>query len=224
MSNSRPRPPVGTLLFDLDGTVLDTIDLILASYEHVHRREFPEEPFDPEYYRSRVGVPLRGVFAERVGEDPERISALIDLYRGHNLAEHDARVTSFEGVPGMLDAARARGVRTAIVTSKMRETTERGLRLVGLLEHFEVMVTIDDVVHHKPHPEPVIRALSLLKVGPEDALFVGDAPADIGCGRAAGVRTGAALWGPFHREELLPHGPDHLIEHPAQILELLGEA
>ena len=224
MSLERPDPPIRTLLFDLDGTILDTIGLILASYAHVHEREFSHEPFDPEYYRSRIGIPLRGVFAERVGDDAERVAELMDIYRAHNREAHDGMVTAFDGVAAMLDAVRERGIRSAIVTSKMRDAVERGLRLAGLLEHFEAMVTVDDVVHHKPHPEPVVRALSLLGAQPGETMFIGDAPADIGCGRAAGVRTGAVLWGPFRADELIPLAPSRTFAHPSEIVAFLDTA
>ena len=223
MATDRPDPSLTTLLFDLDGTILDTIGLILASYEHVHVREFASEPYDPEYYRTRIGIPLRGVFAERVGDDPARVAELMDLYREHNRAAHDGMVTVFEGVEAMLTEIRERGIRTAIVTSKMRDAVERGLRLGGLEGHFDAMVTVDDVVHHKPHPEPVVRALSLLGAQPGETMFIGDAPADIGCGRAAGVRTGAVLWGPFRADELAPHSPHHTFTHPSEIVALLGD-
>ena len=220
--SERHSPPVTTALFDLDGTILDTIGLILASYEHVHQTYLSEFPLDPDHYRSRLGTPLWGVFEEWVGEDRARVDQLVDDYRAHNREFHDTMVTAFDGVPEMLDGLRERGVRTAIVTSKMRDAAERGLDLVGLSDRFEGIISVDEVTHHKPHPEPVVKGLSLLGAQPGEAIFIGDAPADIGAGRAAGVRTGAVLWGPFRREELVPHAPHHWFEHPSEILAALS--
>ncbi len=221
MSLERHSPPITTALFDLDGTILDTIGLILASYQHVHETFLTDHPLDPDHYRSRLGVPLWGVFAEWVGDDPARIDQLVEDYRAHNRQFHDEMVSAFAGVPEMLTQLREKGIRTAIVTSKMRDAAMRGLELVGLADQFDGMVSVDEVTHHKPHPEPVVKALSMLGAQPGESIFVGDAPADIGAGRAAGVRTGAVLWGPFRRDELLPHAPHHWFEHPSEILALI---
>ena len=212
--------PISTALFDLDGTVLDTIDLILASYEHVHHQSLSEFPYDPDHYRSRLGVPLWGVFGEWVGDDQEKVGRLVDEYRAHNRQKHDAMVTAFDGMPELLGGLRDQGIRTAIVTSKMGEAAERGLRCVGLEDAFDALISVDDVTHHKPHPEPVVKALFKLGSQPAESIFIGDAPADIGAGRAAGVRTGAVLWGPFSRGELEPHAPHHWFDHPSEILSV----
>jgi pyrophosphatase PpaX len=212
--------PLNTVLFDLDGTILDTIELILSSYRHVRMEHLPEHDLDDDHFRKRLGVPLWAVFTELVGEGA-RVDELVDRYREHNRARHDEMVRPFSGIPDLLTELRTRGVRLGIVTSKMRGVTIRGLEISGLAAHFEVIVSVEEVTHHKPHPEPVVRALSELGADPARALFVGDAPADIGSGRAAGVRTGAALWGPFRRDELAPHGPDHFFDHPMEIIEAL---
>ncbi len=113
------------------------------------------------------------------------------------------------------------GLRLAIVTSKHRRGTLRGLELCGLTSRFEEIVTPEDVVHPKPHPEPVLTALERLGVGPREALFVGDSPHDVVAGRAAGVRTVGALWGPFPRAALEAAGPDHLAERQDEVLRLV---
>jgi pyrophosphatase PpaX len=108
-----------------------------------------------------------------------------------------------------------------VVTSKLRRGTLRGMELCGITEHFDVVVTPEDVENAKPHPEPVHLALSRLGVPPEEALFVGDSPHDMAAGREAGTRTAAALWGPFPRAALLAERPDFLLERQRDVLELV---
>lgn len=113
------------------------------------------------------------------------------------------------------------GIALAIVTSKHRESALRGIDLCGLMNHFPVVVTPEDVIHAKPHPEPVVHALRELRVSPADALFVGDSPHDVAAGRGAGTRTAGALWGPFPRATLEAARPNVLLERPADVLRLL---
>ena len=208
-----------TVLFDLDGTLIDSVRLILDSYHHtleVHGLA----PRSDDFWLRGLGTPLRAQFAEW-GEDPGQIEAMVLTYREYNLRHHDERVTAYPGVVEMIAAVRASGARTALVTSKNREGALRGLRVVGLENTMEVIVGADDVEHHKPHPEPVLRALSALDVGPAAALFVGDSVHDMESGRAAGIATGAVLWGPFGREELALTEPDHWLESPGDLSALL---
>ena len=120
-----------------------------------------------------------------------------------------------------LELGRARGIRFGLVTSKNRQGAERGLRLMGVQEEFEVIVGADDVVNPKPHAEPVLQALERMAVRKEHAVYIGDSVHDMESGRAAGVRTAAVLWGPFVREQLAHTRPDYWLEKPEQ-LETLG--
>jgi pyrophosphatase PpaX len=210
---------IRTVLFDLDGTLIDSIELILASYRHTlaaHGR--PPVP-DSEWMRG-VGTPLRvqlGPWA-RSAED---LQTLVATYRDFNLANHDRMISAFPGVVDLVRTVRAAGLRTAVVTSKNREGTRRGLSLVGLEEAIEILVCADDVENPKPHPEPVERAVTLLEADPASTIFVGDSIHDLHSGRSAGVLTGAVLWGPFRREELEPAGPDYWLEGPDALRKLL---
>jgi pyrophosphatase PpaX len=126
----------------------------------------------------------------------------------------------------MLEGVQGAGLRTAIVTSKNRYGTERGLRVTGLEAFVDAIVPSDEVVHPKPHPEPVERALASLGISAERAVFVGDSLHDLECGRAARVQTAAALWGPFSRQDLERGRPDHWLETPGALtaLALEGDA
>jgi pyrophosphatase PpaX len=212
-------PAIRTALFDLDGTLIDSIDLILASYRHtLAAHGFPPVP-DSEWMRG-VGTPLRiqlGPWAT----SPEELLALVATYRDYNLAKHDQMILAYPGIAELLQGVRAAGLRTGVVTSKNREGTKRGLRLFGLEEFIEVMVCADDVERPKPHPEPVKRAVQQLGADPATTIFVGDSIHDLRSGRGAGVLTGAVLWGPFRREELEPAEPDFWLETPEDLKRLL---
>lgn len=213
-------PRYQTVLFDLDGTLIDSVRLILDSYHHtLARHGLP--PRTDQHWLEGLGTPLRTQFREW-SEDPDRIEAMVLTYREYNLANHDRQVTAYPGVVEMVTAVRAAGIRTALVTSKNREGALRGLRLVGLGDSMEIVIGADDVTNHKPHPEPVLRALETMAVAPGQALFVGDSVHDMSSGRAAGTATGAVLWGPFGRDHLAPTAPDHWFESPDQLVTLLA--
>ena len=212
-------PRYQTVLFDLDGTLIDSVRLILDSYHHTLTVHGLPPRSDGEWLAG-LGTPLRVQFRDW-GDDPAQIEAMIATYREYNLAHHDQRITAYPGVVEMVTAVRQAGFRTGLVTSKNRAGAERGLRLIGLEGTLEVIIGADDVERPKPHPEPVHKALDLLGGTPERAVFVGDSLHDMHSGRAAGTATAAVLWGPFDRDHLQPSAPDHWLEHPTDLVRLL---
>jgi pyrophosphatase PpaX len=211
-----------TVVFDLDGTLIDSEDLILASFRHTMRTHLGAAPSD-ESWRSTIGRPL-AVQVRDFARTESEAEAMIRTYTDHNLAQHDHLVRPFEGIREALEELRGRGRTLAIATSKRRVATEMGLAACGLPEDwFASIVTADDVTRYKPDAEPVLRALS--ESGEERcerAVYVGDSVHDMRSGRAAGVRTAAVLWGPNDRAVLSPESPDLWIERPEEIPELLG--
>jgi pyrophosphatase PpaX len=167
-----------------------------------------------------IGTPLRGVLAPWA-RDEAMLQAMLVTYRIHNVAHHDARVRAYAGVVETVRALAGAGIRLAVVTSKNQLGTERGLRAAGLTALVEVRVCSEDVQNAKPHREPVDRAIALLGASAEETLFVGDSLHDLYAGRAAGVRTGAALWGPFDRAHLASGEPSHWLAAPGDVLGLV---
>ncbi len=212
------RAPLEAVLFDLDGTLIDSIELIRQSYAHTLRehRDF-EPPMD--FWLQGLGRPLRWQFAHFT-QDASEIEAMVATYRAFNLEHHDAMVTAFPGAVAAVQRLRDRGVELAIVTSKMRAGARRGLEHCGFGSLFDVIVGADDVSNHKPHAAPVLLALEQLGVSPEHAVMVGDSPHDLASGRSAGARTAAVAWGPFPREQLLATAPDYWLETPDRIATL----
>lgn len=209
-----------TVLFDLDGTLIDSVRLILDSYHHtLAAHGFPA--MSDEHWLAGLGTPLRVQF-RHWSDDPARLAALIATYREYNLTHHDRMVTAYPDVVPMVLAIRAAGFRTGLVTSKNRPGAVRGLALVGLADAMELIVGADEVQNPKPHPEPIQFALRQLGEDPERAIYVGDSIHDMESGRAAGTRTGAVLWGPFGRSHLESATPDYWLERPTDLLILLG--
>ncbi len=207
-----------TYLFDLDGTLLDSIDLILESFHHtarVHRR--PER--SNAHWLKGIGTPLR-VQLSQMADSDEDLEALLDTYRDYNLEHHDAMAKPYPGIVEVVKTLHQRDAKLALVTSKLSRGATRGLRLLGLEDEFPVRVCADDVVQGKPHPEPVFKALEALGAQPSDAVFIGDSDHDIEAGRRAGVETAAVSWGPFAREALEAAGPSRWIESPEELLAI----
>jgi pyrophosphatase PpaX len=212
-------PPLQTFLFDLDGTLIDSVRLILDSYHHALAAHGLPPRSDEEWLRG-VGTPLTVQLAE--WRDQGMLEALIATYREFNLANHDRMVTAYPGVVAAVEGIRRAGRATGLVTSKNRPGAVRGLRLVGLESMMDVLVCADEVANPKPHPEPVEKAVALLGADPRSTVYVGDSIHDLVSGRAAGVRTAAALWGPFGREHLAGATPDYWLERPENLLDLLN--
>jgi pyrophosphatase PpaX len=213
-------PNIRTVLFDLDGTLIDSVRLILDSYHHTLAAHGLPPRTDDEWLQG-VGTPLTAQFAEW-SKDRDTLEALIATYREYNLAHHDRMVTVYPGVVEVVSAIKRRGLRTGLVTSKNRLGALRGLTLVKLEALMDVLVCADEVTNPKPHPEPVEKAVELLGADPTKTVYVGDSIHDMVSGRAAGVQTAAALWGPFGRSHLEGANPDYWLEMPSDLLRIIG--
>jgi pyrophosphatase PpaX len=212
-------PRLETALFDLDGTLIDSIRLILDSYHHTLTQHNLPARTDEDWLQG-VGTPLSVQFSEW-RESPEKLEALIATYREYNLKHHDSMVTVYPGVLEALREIKAAGIQTGLVTSKNRLGALRGLKLVGIEALMDVLVCADEVTNPKPHPEPVEKAVALLGADPASTVYVGDSIHDMHSGRAAGVKTAAALWGPFGRSHLESTKPDYWLEAPGDLVALL---
>ena len=204
------------LLFDLDGTLVDSIELILNSARHAFVGFGGRAPSDNEW-RATIGRPLQSVLREFAENDETEAERLLQRYREYQLANHDRLLHAYEGIPAALREFAAAGHPLAIVTSKSDWLARRALEHVGVSDLFPVLVGCDTCVNHKPHPEPVERALGLLGGAASNALFVGDSPHDVECGRAARVYTVGVTWGAFAREEMEASSADVLIDRVSEL-------
>ena len=217
-----PVPHSPIVLFDLDGTLIDSIQLILKSAEHAFAERVAAGRPGPtrDEWLAGVGRPLATMFRQ-FAESDEEVDRLTMRYREYQLAHHDRLMRAYAGVPEMLATLRANGHRLGIVTSKGDAMARRGLDHVGILQHFEVIVGCDSSTRHKPDPEPVHLALERLGARPSEAAFVGDSVHDMEAGRAAEVVTIAALWGPFPRATLEPAAPSFYAEMVSDVVRFV---
>ena len=204
------------VLFDLDGTLIDSGAIILASFKHATRtvleREIPDAELAALVGGSNIHDQMRSI-------DDAQADELVRVYREHNEPLHD-ELEAFEGVEHVLGELKRQGRRLGIVTAKRRKTVELAFAVLPLEAYFDVVVTSDMTERHKPDPEPVLTALEQLGVEPAEAAFVGDSPFDVASGKAAGVFTVAVAWGNIHPIENLAEA-DVLVASPAQLLEIL---
>lgn len=208
------------VLFDLDGTLVDSIELLVASMEYAFEGR-ARRPSVPEWL-ALIGTPLDRMLA-RWADDVEEVDVLRARYREHQLHHHDSMLKLY---PGMVEAVRtlhAEGHALAVVTSKLEVGARRALKFAQIEECFTAVVGIDHTARHKPDPEPVRYALERLQMPRERALFVGDSTHDMQAGRAAGVLTGAVLWGPYTRAELEPTAPDYWFERAEELVPVVTE-
>lgn len=211
--------PIRAVLYDFDGTLADSTELIMRCYRHTMTTHLGECPPDEEWI-SGFGTPLTDQIA-RFSRTPEEYEAMLETYRTHQQELFDTELRPFPGADEVLAELERRGVPRAIVTSRLRHATLRALDVCGLSRHFDIIITPEDVTNAKPDPEPVLLALSRLGIPASEALFVGDSPHDIAAGRAAGTRTAGVLWGPFPHSALEEAAPDYLLTRQDEVLELL---
>lgn len=197
------------VLFDMDGTLLDSIELILGGAEYAFEGR-DVRPTRAEW-KALIGTPLDSMLA-RWATGHDDVLALRARYRQYQLDNHDRLVRLYDDVEATLRSLHAAGHPLAIVSSKLDAGIRRSMDHYGLTPLFSAIVGLDHTTEHKPNPAPVRFALSRLGVAESDAVFVGDSPHDIEAGRRAGVRTIAVTWGAYTREEISPAGPDHFID------------
>lgn len=208
------------VLFDLDGTLIDSVDLILASMRHATNEVLGESLPDAVLMRS-VGVPLMVQMREF---SPEHAEELLVAYRAHNALVHDELLRDYPGTVEAVARIARLGHRLGIVTSKSRPVAQRGITCCGLDGAFEVLIAAEDTQRHKPGPEPLLAALELMGVDPQRAAYVGDAPMDMESARAAGVLAVAALWGVHPAERVVGPGVDMAVTSLGELAAILEDA
>ena len=218
-SNSRVMRPV---LFDLDGTLADTIPLLLASMRAAYAAVGGDVPEERAWLRG-MGTPLRAQFMHFEANNLERVEPLINCYRDWQVANLAALVKEYDGVRELVDALRTAGHPVAVVTGKGDWMARLTLKQVGLLAPFDVIVGAEATTRHKPDPDPLLVGAERLGVPARGALYIGDAPNDVLAARAAGMIDVWAAWGPFYPAELAPFVPTHTVAEPRGVLALLEQ-
>lgn len=207
-----------TVLFDLDGTLIDSGDLILASFRHateaVLGRTYPDEVL-------MANVGGHGILAQMRLFDEDRADELVRVYREHNLASYH-EVRAFDGIEHVLERLRDQGRPLGVVTVKSRPTVDVTFEVLPLRRYFGTIVTGDDTERHKPAPDPLLLALEQLGASASTAVYVGDSPFDVQAAKAAGMTAFAVGWGGIHpRERLQAEEPDLLVDAPEELIREL---
>ncbi|MFZ3576933.1 pyrophosphatase PpaX [Virgibacillus sp. DJP39] len=208
---------IHTILFDLDGTLIDTNELIIASF--LHTFEHYKLPITRDEILPFIGPSLKDTFDQIETIDTEE---MIQTYRDHNLHHHDNYVEAYPYVVETLKQLKEKGFKLGVVTTKMRTGVNMGLKLVGLEDLFDTVITLDDVTHAKPHPEPIIKAIKELGANASSTLMVGDNFHDIEAGQNAGVRTAGVAWSIKGRDTLQRLNPTHMLEDIRDLYTIVG--
>lgn len=209
---------INTILFDLDGTLVDTNELIIQSFLHTLNGYYPNQ------YKREDVLPFMGPTLQETFEaiDKDRVEEMIIAYRKFNHEQHDVLVKEFDTVFETVKTLYEKGYKLGIVTTKVRSTVDMGLKLTKLDQFFDVVVTIDDVINAKPDPEPILLALEQLDSTADEAIMVGDNSHDIEGGKNAGTKTAAVAWTAKGREFIESFQPDFMLEKMSDLLKIVG--
>jgi pyrophosphatase PpaX len=213
-----PRAAPIAVLFDLDGTLVDTVPFILRSVRHAFEG-YGRCPTDAEWIAG-IGTPLLTQLAS-FARSPEDVQPLFERYRSFWLEHHDRETRCFPGARAVVEALAREGHPIGVVTAKQERGAVRTLGHTGLLPLVNAIVGADSCANAKPHPEPVLLALSRLGRPPSEAVLFGDSPHDLAAAKAAGVIAVAALWGACGREALAAAGADRFLSDVSEVPALV---
>ena len=205
------------ILFDLDGTLLDTNELIIKAFQHTVGVHYERE-VDSDIIRAFFGKTSKAAL-EFLG--PDKVEEMTATLREYQSIHHDQLAKVFTGVREAIQELYDAGVVLGIVTSKKSNTAMRGLKLFNMDKYFSVVVTADQCQNTKPHPEPVELALAKLGLTSQECLMVGDSPFDILSGRGAGVKTVAVRWSEVPWADVMAAEPDYVIDTMAELISLV---
>jgi pyrophosphatase PpaX len=204
------------ILFDLDGTLIDTNQMIIDSFKHTYKTHLGKDIEEKEIIKS-FGEPLITTLGRY---SPGNAEELYNTYISYNESIHDNRVSLCCNIKELLEQLKELGCVMAVVTSKRQKMAHRGLELLDIMKYFSSVVTIDDTAEHKPHPAPVLKALEKLGAAPEEAIMIGDSIFDIQCAHNAGVKAVQVSWG-ASLEHLQQETPDYLVDDAMEIVDIV---
>jgi phosphoglycolate phosphatase len=210
-----------TYIFDLDGTLLDTLQDLAASVNYALRQHhMPEHSIDD--IRRFVGNGVRMLMTRAVpdGEDNPQFEAVFATFRQYYMQHSLDTTRPYEGIPELIHELKARGCQMAVVSNKMMAATQE------LVRHFfpEIPVAIGEHeaegIKKKPAPDTVYAALDALGIPSPSAVYVGDSDVDLATARNSGLPCISVLWGFRDRDFLLAHGATTFVSHPLDILKI----
>jgi pyrophosphatase PpaX len=205
------------LLWDIDGTLIDTTSLIVDALDHTFRT-FLSRTLPPNDIRAIIGTPLvKQIYAlgdpESFGVSPDAMMEEFIRY----YEENRGRERIIDTAVAMLIAGKRSGTPTGLVTSKNLEEIANTLPRLEIAPYVDCIISADDVKHPKPDPEGLLKALTILSARPETTLYIGDTVHDMRAGKSAGVARCAVAWGAAPIELLQAESPEYLLSDPSEL-------
>ncbi|QZY54278.1 pyrophosphatase PpaX [Crassaminicella profunda] len=208
---------IKTILFDLDGTLLDTNELIIQSFQHTYKTHLKKEYPREKIIRS-FGEILK-ITLDR--ECPECSNEALETYRAFQGVNFEKFITIHTGVKKAVEQLYKKGYKLGVVTSRLNESARRGLKLFDLEKYFECIVGANNTDKHKPDPTPILMALEKLNSYPKEAMMVGDSPFDVLCAKNAGAISVAVSWSALPKEMYLKHDPDYVVDSMEELIKII---
>ncbi len=220
------RMAIKYVLFDFDGTLIDSNEAVISSLNHV-AVDYRGYAFEPHELEEVLGKPIVDQMSFLSVEEYPR---LVEMYRIEYRRVQDALTKIYDGVVELLTAIKDRGIKTAVVSNKGRNGINHGIEQFDLHDLIGATISLDDVVNPKPNREGVLTALSQLGVTKEkmadalkESLFVGDSGHDIETAKNAGCQSVLVGWTLLNRERLIELMPDYIIESPEELLKVIDQ-
>jgi pyrophosphatase PpaX len=210
------KAQLDAVVFDLDGTLLDSVPGIVKSFKHTINHFTPNHGLSDQEIIRLLGRPLYTQMKEISGNDA-MAEEMVAYYRKHNI-EIIPTMPLFPGIEQALEELHSRKVPMAIVTSKAKPSVDISVKKFGLQKFMQTIVTIEDTPKHKPDPMPLLLCLERMGILPERCVYVGDAVFDIQCAKRAGAKSAAVSWGSNIMTELLHESPDFVFTQPSKML------
>jgi HAD superfamily hydrolase (TIGR01549 family) len=210
---------IKTFLFDLDGTLIDTPPMIIESFQSIFKQYLPDLKLTQKDYESFLGQPLNLTIAH-YEKDENKAALMIEAYHQRSNEKIDQKLIVYPKTLETLKYMKSKNAKIGVVTSKMRTKAEKHLMMSGLLEYIDLIIGYEDVDKHKPHPESLHKAMSLLKANPHDTLYIGDHENDIKAAKNAGILSCAVSYS-VRLKEMLLENPDFVIDAMSHLKDLI---
>lgn len=213
---------INTVLFDFDGTVMNTNDLILNSWQHTFKTITGAEG-DPEEIKKTFGEVLMNTMAKFFPDYP--IDEAVEIYRSYQKGRFSDEIYAFDGMIELMKELKEEGYKVAVVTSRLKRSTLDGLQKYGVDTILDAVVTADECKAHKPDPEPALMAMRMMDSKPEETIMVGDSKFDIGCANNAGVFSVLVDWAVaiYDKEQEGIFNPDYTMDKAERLWEIIAD-
>lgn len=200
---------IKAIIFDFDGTLANTLPICYVAFQDVFK-EFDNKVLSSDDIRAMFGPSETGIIRENLKNSNKENA--IELYYKKYLEHHEQLVKPNSEITEMVGYLKEKRIKTGIVTGKARRSLDISLKALHMDNLFEIIITGDDVIHPKPHPKGVVKALSLLEVGRNDSMFIGDSDADIEAGLKANITTAGVQWLPDYQPSKFSVKPNYVFE------------